>query len=260
MDWKTVSRLVFGLTFVAIGLIGLFAGGFAPIWRPVPEGVPARDQLAYLSAFVALAGGAGLLAKRSAAPSALALFLSLAAWALLFKFPFIISAPLVEGSYQSNGENWVLIAAAWVLYAELAKGGNFLPSNRGVRLAYGLYGLALLAFGLSHFFYLELTAPLVPVWLPMPVFWAYATGAIYGVCGLALVFGFASRLAAIGAALNIASITVLVWGPMLVAGGLSAMHWQETVVSVALTAAAFVLATGSPPAISWLRRPSRPDR
>jgi uncharacterized membrane protein YphA (DoxX/SURF4 family) len=163
----------------------------------------------------------------------------------------------VEGSYQSNGENWVLIAAAWVIYAELSKGRNFLSSDLGMRLAYILYGLGLIAFGLSHFFYLELTAPLVPAWLPGPIFWAYATGTIYTACGLALVVGLATRLAALGAALNITLITVLVWGPMLLAGGLTAMHFQETIVSWALTAGAWVVATGSPPATAARLFPSR---
>jgi uncharacterized membrane protein YphA (DoxX/SURF4 family) len=169
----------------------------------------------------------------------------------------MVRAPLVEGSYQANGENWVLIAAAWLLYAELAKSRNVLSSDLGVRLAYGLYGFALIAFGLSHFFYLELTAPLVPTWLPAPVFWAYATGTIYTVCGLALLIGLAPRLAALGAALNITLITVLVWGPIVAAGGLTPMHLQEVIVSWALTVASWVLASGSPPATAVRLFPSR---
>jgi len=260
MDWKTVSRFAFSLTFVGVGAIGLIGSSFAPTWRPVPDGVPGRDLLAWLSSFVSLGCGAGLLLRRSAAPAALVLALFLAVWTLAFKMPFIVKAPLVEGSYQSNGENWVLIAAAWVLYAELSKRRNFWSGDRALWLAYGLYGLGLIAFGLSHFFYLDLTAPLVPAWLPAPVFWAYATGAIYTVCGVMLVVGLAPRLAALGAAANITLITVLVWGPMLIAGGLSVMHWQETVVSIGLMAASWVLASGSPPATGWLRRPSRPNR
>jgi len=254
MDWKTISRIVFALTFVAIGVIGLLSGTLAPIWNPVPETTPARELLAYLSSLVSLICGAGLLAKRTAAPAALALTIFLMLWTTAFKFPYIVRSPLVEGSYQSNGENWVLIAAAWVLYAELAPTRKLLSSDVGVRIAWLLYGLGLIAFGLSHFFYLELTAPLVPAWLPGPVFWAYATGTIYTVCGIAIATNLGPRLGALGAAVNITLITVLVWGPIVAAGGLTAMHWQETVVSCALTAASWVLATGSPPATGSLRR------
>ena len=247
MDLKTASRIFFAVTVIAIGVVWLIGGGFAPLWRPVPEGAPARDLLAYLSSVILAACGAGLLWRRTAAPAALLLFLFASVWTLLFKFPFIVRDPLVEGSYQANGENWVLIAAAGVIYAELSKRHKPHSSSLGMRLAYLLYGLGLIAFGLSHFFYLDLTAPLVPKWLPGPVFWAYATGVIYTVCGLGLVFGFEPRLAAIGAALNITLISVLVWVPMVVAGGLTDMHLQETVVSWVLTASAWVLASGLRP-------------
>jgi uncharacterized membrane protein len=260
MDRKTAARLFFALTLIAIGVAWLIGGGFAPILRPVPDGAPARDLLTYLSSLIVAACGAGLLWKRSASLAALILFLFVAVWTLAFKFPFIVRAPLVEGSYQANGENWVLIAAAWVLYAELAGGRNFLSSSLGIRLAYVLYGLGLVAFGLSHFFYLELTAPLVPSWLPGPVFWAYATGTIYTLCGLALVIGLWPRLAALSAAFNITLITVLVWVPIVAAGGLTDMHLQETIVSWALTAASWVLATGSPPTTAAHLSPSRRRR
>lgn len=42
---------------------------FAPIWQPLPRGVPAREELIYLCAFISLASGIGLLWRRSAAPS-----------------------------------------------------------------------------------------------------------------------------------------------------------------------------------------------
>lgn len=245
MDWKQASHIAFALTFIGIGGIGFASGTFAPIWQPVPETVPTRELLAYLTSIIALACGIFLLVKRTQAVAALILFVFLAVWALAFKAPFVVKAPLVEGSYQSIGENLVLIAAAWVLY-----------TRSRTRIAYVLYGLALIAFGLSHFFYLELTTPLVPAWLGVPVLWAYATGSIYTVCGVAMVLGLAARLASLAAAANITLITLLVWVPIVAAGGLTAMHWQETVVSCALMVSSWVLASGSPPETGWLRRPS----
>jgi len=253
MDWKNASRLFFAVTLIGIGVVGLVRGGFAPIWQPVPETAPARELLAYFSTVIALACGIGLLVKQSASRAALVLVVVLIVWTAFFKFPFIVRDPLEEVSYQSNGENWVLIAAAWVLYAEFAKGRGFPAGDLGVRIAYLLYGLALIAFGFSHFVYLNMTAPLVPSWLPGPVFWAYATGVIYLASGLVIATGLAARWGSLAAAVQITAITVMVWGPMLFAGGLGAMHWQETIVSWALTAAAWVLASGSPPATGWLR-------
>ena len=247
MHFKTASQLFFALTMIAIGVIGLASGTFAPIFGGVPKSLPDRQLLAYLSTSVSLACGVGLLVKRGAVAAAFVLFAYLLLWTILFKVPVIIRQPLVEVTYQSWGESAVFAVGAWVLYASSANGTTngvlrFLRGNAGLRIAYLLYGLALIAFGLSHFAYLDLTAPLVPAWLPAPQFWAYLTGGIYLVTGICLVAGFAARLGAALAAVQIALITLLVWGPMVLEGHMSAGQWQETLVSFALTAAAAVIA------------------
>src|SRR3954454_24666671 len=113
MDWKAIARIVFALTFIGIGIVGLVSNTFSPIWNSVPETTPARQYLAYLSTFISLACGVGLLVKRKAASAALVLTIFLILWTAATKGQYIVRAPLVEGSYQSNGETWVLIAAAW---------------------------------------------------------------------------------------------------------------------------------------------------
>jgi uncharacterized membrane protein len=253
MHWKTISHYFFALTILAIGIIGLATGGFAPILAGVPKSLPDRQLVAYVCDFLLLACGAGLLVRRTAAPAALALLIYLIIWTLLFKVPFIIRQPLVEVSYQTTGENAVLIAGAWVLYvaiaAEAKQRFRFAAGDPGLRIAHVLYGLALIAFGFSHFAYLSLTAPIIPSWIPGHVFWAYFTGTAYVAAGVAILSGILARLAALLVALQIGLITLLVWGPVVLSGHMSAMDGQETVVSWALTAAAFVLAT------SFGRRP-----
>ncbi|HTR03878.1 MAG TPA: DoxX family protein [Thermoanaerobaculia bacterium] len=247
MRIASVGHAVFAATMIAMGLMGLIQGDFAPIWQQVPEALSTSKPLAYLCAFVSLAGGLGLLWRRTAAPAARVLFFFLFAWMLLVDGRFVVQAPLVEGSYQMTGETAVIVAAAWVLYAGFATDGDrrrvgFAVGDRGVRLARVLYGLALVAFGLSHFVYLELTTPLVPAWLHVPVFWAYFTGATFLAAGLAVIFRLRARLAAALSAWQIGLFTLIVWGPILAVGNVSAQHWTETVVSWVLTAAAWVVA------------------
>lgn len=242
MQLRLAARIVFALAAIAIAAIGYINGSFAPILAGAPKSLPHRQLLSYLCNALLLACGAGLLARRTAAWAALILLLYLVVWTLLFKVPFIIRAPLVEVSYQTTGENLVLVAAAWALWCEAGHRKIALSGRVGLRIAYALYGLALIAFGLSHFAYLNLTAPLVPTWLDAPVFWAYLTGCIYLAAGVALVTGFAARLAAALAALQILLITILVWTPIVLAGNLTPMHLQETAMSCALSAAALVLA------------------
>src|SRR6202000_1724525 len=109
--------------------------------------------------------GIGLFLQRAATIAARSLLLYLLLWLLLIKGRYIVLAPLVEGPYQSAGETAVFVAAGWVLYGWFANGWDrqyvgFAVGNAGLRIARVLYGLALIAFGFSHFAYLELTAPL----------------------------------------------------------------------------------------------------
>ena len=242
----SVGHSVFAATFVALGLLGLFGSEYAAVWDGVPKGFPGRELLPYVCALVALGGGLGLLGSRSATPAARVLLAYLLAWMLLFKGRYILLAPTQEGSYQSTGENAVIVAGAWVLYAWFAgewdkRHLGFAVGERGVRIARVFYGLAMLAFGLSHFFYLELTAPLIPVWIPGHVFWAYFTGGAYLAAGVAMLSGVWARLAALLSALQMASFLLLVWLPRMLAGRMTAFNWGEVVVNCALVAGAWVV-------------------
>jgi hypothetical protein len=115
------------------------------------------------------------------------LFVYLLLWLLLFKLRFILLQLGVEGSYQTCGENAVVVAGAWVLYAWFATDWDrrrlgFATGDMGVRVARVLYGL-------SYFAYVNLTAPLVPCWLPWHVGRAYFTGAAYLAAGIAVLIG-----------------------------------------------------------------------
>jgi uncharacterized membrane protein len=261
MRIASVGQAVFAATLVVLGILGLTEGRFAPIWDAVPKGLPAREALAYLCGFISLACGIGLLWRRTAPAAARVLFVYLSLWLLLFKVRFIVAGPLVEGSYQSCGETAVMLAGAWVLYAGFAtetdrRRVGFAVGASGVRLASVLYGFALIAFGLSHFVYLNLTAPLVPAWLPGRTFWAYFSGAAYIAAGVAIILNVCARLAAALSALEMGMLTLLVWIPILAAGSKDASQWSETILSWALTAAGWVVADsyrGKP----WLARRAR---
>jgi uncharacterized membrane protein YphA (DoxX/SURF4 family) len=90
---------------------------------------------------------------------------------------------------------------------------------------------------------MNLTAPLVPEWLPPGQdFWAYATGVAHVAAGIALLTGVQARLAAILLTTMFASFTPLVHLPMLVAHPSSHMNWSENALNLALVGAAWVVA------------------
>lgn len=247
MRFASMGRGVFAGTLVVLGVMGFARGDFAPIWHAVPKGLPARQALVYLCALVLFGCGMGLFWRRSAAIAARILLVYLVLWLLLVRSHDVLRGPAVLGAWYGIVETAEFIAGAWVLYVSLAsdhgrRWDRFAAGDGGLRIARALFGLALIFFGLSHFVYADLTTPLVPGWLPAPLFWAFFFGCTYIAAGLAVLIGVYARLAAALATVQMAIFTLLVWLPRVVSGHISAGHWGEFVVSWTLTAAAWVVA------------------
>jgi uncharacterized membrane protein YphA (DoxX/SURF4 family) len=141
----------------------------------------------------------------------------LLAW-LGLKVPALFAAPQIEAVWLGFGEIGMLLAGGLVLFARLSglEGSAFFgrfTGRRGIRIAQLVFGLSVIPVGLSHLFYGHITASLIPSWMPFRMGLAYMTGVGQIACGVALLFSFLPRLAALVEAFMLALFAFLVWGP-----------------------------------------------
>ena len=237
MRHKHAAQIAFATGMIGLGVVGLVFGDFAQVWHSAPKWVPGRQTLAYASAVLMLACGIGLLSRRTEARAARVLLYYWAFAIFLVEVPVVVEHPLNEIAWQGLAHLTMLLTAAWVL---------FTADHRAVRIARLLFGLTLIPIGLAHFVYVELTAPIVPAWLPYHTFWAYFTGAAQLAAAAGVLLGIYARLAAGLEAVLLAAFTFLVWPPLMLAAPSKAGLWSEFTMSWAMTAAAWVVATCIP--------------
>jgi uncharacterized membrane protein len=245
----------FALALIGLGIQALVTRDFAPTFGPVPEHAPAREALVSFCAAVSVAGGVALLVRPLSGWAARVLLAFSLLWFFAVRVPyFLFVSPGVDGWY-SCCQTLVMTAAPWVLVVWFRTGPEerrfAFTGQAGLRVARALYGFALIPFGLAHFLYLEATAPLVPDWLPGHVAWAYLTGATFIAAGLAILAGVWARLAAALSVAQMALFALLVWVPRASAGTLSDFQKGEFVATLALAAAAWVVAD-SYRGVPWL--------
>ena len=236
------SRLL-ALVLILVGGASLAWADFGPVWDPVPHTAPLRGGLIYLTALISVGSGAGLLFRRSATAAAGVLLLGLVLWFVAFRVPVIVRAPAVAVTWEGSAETLAMVAAAWVLFAGLRTQGSFdvVTGEPGVRIGRALFALALIPFGIAHLAYVRQTASLVPAWLPAHDAWVYLTGATYIAAGVAILTGIQARLAAALVTAQMGLFTLLVWIPAIARGTRDHSQWSETLVSLALTAAGWVV-------------------
>ena len=233
---------VYGLGVMALGMVCLALGDFHP-GQPVPKAFPDRTALAYAVAAFMLVAGAAVEWRRTVAWGAAALTAYYALIVVILMYGHVMLTHYAEFlTYEGVAIQLAIAAGGLIVYAANANIDPALAA-RLTRLGQLAFGVCALIFGGAHFVYMNLTAPLVPKWLPpAPEFWAYATGVGHIAAGVAILTGVQARLAAILLTAMFASFTPLVHVPMLLADPSSHWIWSENAVNLALTGAAWVVA------------------
>lgn len=236
-----VGRYVYGLGVIGLALGALAFGDFDP-GQPVPKDFPHLTILAYAAATFMLVAGAGVTWKRTAAWAgmALALYFGIVVW-LVMNGRVLLAHPTEYVAYSGPAAQLAIAMAGLIVYATYARIGGA-SAFRLTRAARIVLGVCVILFGIAHFVYMNMTAPLVPKWLPPgQEFWGYAAGVAQVAAGIAFVTGIQARLAAILLTIMYASFTPLVHIPLLLADP-SRWNWSENAVNIALTGVAWVVA------------------
>lgn len=246
-----LGHVLFAVGLAGIGVLSLASGDFAYTWQPVPDWVIWRHGLAYASGILMLGAGIGMLLKPASRLSTLVMTIYLSTWVLLLHVPRVAQAPANIGMWLGLSESTALFCGGWILFLSLNGPDHTLPKLLAdPRVPRYLFGGACVVLGISHFVYLDITAGMVPAWLPDRTGFAYLTGAGHFAAGLAIVFGVLPRLAATLEACMISSFVLLLHAPSVFIQPSSRLGWTMLCVASAIGGAAWVVA-GSLRACSW---------
>ena len=238
----TLGARVFGLGIIALALVCLAFGDF-DFGQSVPGDFPARTAFAYAAAVFMLIAGTAIEWRRAVTWGAAALAVYFALVVVVLMDGRVVVANYSEyGTYSSVAAQVAVAAGALIIFAANARLEG-ITVTRLTRLGQVVIGICAVLFGGAHFVYMNLTAPLVPRWLPPSgEFWGYATGVAHIAAGLAIVTGVQARLAAILLTIMYASFTPLVHLPMVVANPTNHFIWSENALNLILTSVAWVVA------------------
>src|SRR6266540_1809750 len=146
---------VYGLGVMALAMVCLALGDFLH-----------RTALAYAAGAFMLVAGAAVEWRRTAAWGAAALTAYYALIVVILMNGRVVLAHYAEFlTYEGVAMQLAITAGGLIVYAASAKIEAALAA-RLTRLGQLAFGVCALIFGGAHFVYMNLTAPLVPKWLP----------------------------------------------------------------------------------------------
>ncbi|HEY2032590.1 MAG TPA: hypothetical protein VGH02_02755 [Rhizomicrobium sp.] len=238
---KTFGWRVFGLGIIALALLCLVWGDFNA-GQPVPKDFPARTALAYTAAIFMLVAGLGIEWRKTTAWAAAALAIYYAIFVVLLMNGRVILRNLgIYGAYSGTAEQVAVATGAFIIWASFAEIDGA-RAARFIRIGQIVFGICAVLFGGAHFVYMNLTAPLVPKWLPpSQEFWGYATGVFHIAGGLAIIANVRARLAAI-----LLTVMYALFLPLALVSELLAtptfFAWCENALDIILIGVAWVVA------------------
>ncbi|MBC6992377.1 DoxX family protein [Hymenobacter sp. BT491] len=195
------SRTLYGVGIAGLGLQHLLSGRFLPALFPAwPAPIPGLSLGARIVGAVLVVAGIAIILNRKA--RALSLVLS----GLLLALLCFSSIPyeLLLDPYNNHVGSWTNVLTNLALAGgALSIAGSYHEdseakhkrlnittlTNKVIPLGRIFFSITVLVFGVTHFLYVQYVAPLVPRWIPFPIFWTYFAGVALIGAGSAIILG-----------------------------------------------------------------------
>ena len=225
MPQSSIGRHVFGTAVLASGLVNLFFhNGPAYLYAPIAAQI---------------IGGVAIHFRPAARAGAAVIGAAYFALALLC-VPQIVASPGIYASWGNFFYPFANVIGAAAAYALLVP---IRVSKTQLRIGCSLFGICNASFAIEQLEFLERTSSLVPMWIPpSQLFWAITTTVPFALAAVALVVDCMAILATRLLAVMLWAFGFLVWVPLIISNPHSHSNWSEGAETVAIGAAAWILA------------------
>lgn len=240
------GRYLFALAIIGIGLVHFVTGNFPSSLLPFPL-MAGRLFLVYLIGFVFCAGGISLFFERIALPGAIIIGLT---FLLLFLFPHlpkILSNVNDPGEWTVAAETLALCCGAFIVASVMpVVNHSTLKSNsfllKALKLARYVFALSLIVFAVQHYMYAKFIAPIIPSWMPAPLFLSYLVMFVFIITSVSILFNFQQRNAALIFGCMFLIMFLLLHVPRVINNPQTETEWTSMFIALAMSGIGFVLA------------------
>jgi uncharacterized membrane protein YphA (DoxX/SURF4 family) len=246
---STIGRIFFTVPLAVFALQFLVTGRWAGGLPPVPPWTHGEHIFSYVTGATLLVISLSLLANKEARLSA-TIFGLVCMFCVVFLHAKHFSGIIHDGATRTRAfETFALGGAAFVLAMLVSTGSSIqlLSSANPFLAVIGryVYAFSMIIFGVQHFMYAPYIAFLIPKWMPVHLFLAYATGVAFIAAGLAIATHIFSRLASFLLGLMFFLWVVTLHAPRVFASPHNADELTSLFVALAFSGASFALAAYS---------------
>src|SRR5581483_11862994 len=186
----------------------------------IPSWIPARPFWAYFVGIALLAAALSLSLRRYLRLTGTLLAVMFFLFVLLMHVPGVVAAPRDRFTWAIALRDLAFGCGALALAGSASPNSYRDRKNAAVIVARIFIGVVLVVYGIENFLHPEF-APgvplkkLTPAWVPLPHLWAYLTGAVLLVAGIAILINRYTRVAADWAGLVMLLLTIFLYVPIL---------------------------------------------